>query len=102
MKKYNMKNIMKSAWKFVKANRANGMDEALRMAWYNAKLVVAAQEKHETELRTHTEWKEVGRVVIHGQHCVEQIVVNDSKTKNGKRTLSFFTYEQTCPIEEQD
>lgn len=100
MYQFNKSVIFTTAWKFVKAGRAENIGDGLTKAWYNAKEVKAVNANG--EVHTWGEWHDLGREVVHGSKCIAQAKLWDAKTKNGTRIHSFFTYEQTCLLGEQD
>lgn len=99
---YNMKSIMLSAWRFVKAGRAANIGEGLRKAWANAKAVATATANASGEVHTWSGWRDLEREVVHGSACLFKVKVLDPYTKNGTRVLAFFGEEQTCPLGSQD
>lgn len=101
MKKiYNLSNIMKKAWTLFKANFGS-FAVCLRQAWIDAKAFAKALKDSLVDEEVHTwyGWKELGFEVIHESVNVFQVVVSDARTKNGTRTLSYFTKSQVKPIE---
>ena len=97
---YNKSNILKSAWRFYRANKASNMSEAFTMAWANAKAVKALADAN-GEIRTYSGWQEVGKVVRHGEICKLRLNLY-ACTKSGKYMTCFFTPSQVCDIDEQD
>ena len=100
MKKYDLRSIMRAAWKFFRKG-ISSFALALRMAWANAKTQNAAKVAAEINEETHTwyGWKELGYEVVHESKALYQASVNDPATKSGKRILSFFGASQVQPLE---
>lgn len=61
MRKYNLRNIMRAAWRLYRAGTAS-FSLALRMAWSNEKARHAVQEAAGIAEETHTwaGWKQLG------------------------------------------
>lgn len=96
--KYNLSQIMRSAWEFIRKGAAS-LSEALRMAWSNAKAVRAIQDTIPEEVHTWAGWKSLGYEVIHESKNLAQTVVHDLSTKSGTRKISFFGASQVHPLE---
>lgn len=98
--KFNLRNIMKSAWNF---HRKSGITfaDALKMAWANAKRRNEAKEAAGITETVHSwyEWYARGREVIHESRAVLKVTLLDPLTKSGTRVHSYFTESQTQPIE---
>lgn len=111
MKKYNLSKLMHKAWNlFRKAAKkaAITFSAALKAAWAwlkvqaanAAKVAAAAVEAGITsEYHTWYGWKMNGREVIHDSKAMFQVTVADPTTKSGTRVESYFTIDQTQPIE---
>lgn len=105
---YNMRLVMIRAWSYFRqaaAKRAISFSEALKRAWRWAKAQKANAEKIEAAaaaagidevIHSWVGWRALGRMVIHGEKCVLQVVV-DTPEKGEGRTFrkSFFAYSQT-------
>lgn len=98
--KYNRQQIMKKAHELYRTGRFGTFANALRTSWADAKAVANVQNTY-GEVHTWYAWTLLGREVWHGETAVAKVTVADTKTKNGTRVLSFFTYEQTCEVGEQ-
>lgn len=100
--KYNLRGIMRNAWKFYNYSKENGLNEtfseSLKRAWRNAKIIENAKIEACLKEESHTwySWKELGYVVIHGSIASMKVVVEDTKTKSGTKTLSYFTKSQVA------
>lgn len=99
MKKYNLRNIMITAWKFYRKG-ISSFAMALRMAWSNAKIRNAAKATAQVTEEAHTwsGWKELGYEVKHESKAMFQAVIDDPATKSGKRIVSYFGISQVQPI----
>ena len=99
-KTYNLSNIMKKAWTLFKAEFGT-FAMCLRQAWIDAKAFVKALRAALVDEEVHTwyGWKERGFEVIHESKAVFQVIVSDTRTKTGTRTLSYFAKSQVQPIE---
>lgn len=108
--RYNLKAIMSKAWSLFRQaakKTAISFAEALRRAWKWAK----AQEGNnaridaaitaagiEEEVHSWAGWQALGRMVIHGEKAILQVVVDTPEKGEGKTyRKSFFTYSQTQP-----
>lgn len=98
--KFNLRNIMKSAWSFYRKSDITFAD-ALKMAWANEKkLKTAKAAAGITEtVRSWYAWFAAGREVIHESKAVLKVTLIDPTTKNKTRIHSYFTESQTKPIE---
>ncbi len=95
MRKYNLSQIMRTAWGFFRKGVAS-FAEALRMAWSNAKSHNTAKEAAGIAEETHTwyGWRQLGYEVIHESKCLYQAVIADPATKSGTRKMSYFGMSQ--------
>ena len=77
---------MKRAWKWAKVQEAN-----------RARIEAAAAEASiEEEIHSWAGWQALGRMVIHGEKAILQVVVDTPEKGDGKTyRKSFFTYSQT-------
>lgn len=96
--KYNLTNIMNTAWKLFKHNVADTFSKALKMAWANAKRIAELVAQQTEEVHTWFGWKELGYEVIHESKCLAQVTVYDAKTKSHTRVLSYFGASQVQAI----
>ena len=98
--KYNLSKIMSAAWKIFRKLEIS-FSEALRMAWSNTKIQLAAKEASGVTEETHTwsGWKALGYEVRHESKALYQAVIADPKTKSGRRITSYFGLSQVQPIE---
>ena len=99
MKKYNLSQIMRAAWRFFRKG-AQSFAVALRMAWANAKATGAAKENAgiTEETRTWAGWKALGYEVIHESKALYKVTVNDPATRKGTRIICYFGASQVQPI----
>lgn len=108
MKKINLKALMKKAWSLYRQaakKAAISFSEALRRAWKWAKVqeanrtrieAAAAREGVEEEFHSWAGWQALGRMVIHGEKAILQVVIDTPEKGEGKTyRQSFFTYSQT-------
>ena len=95
--RYNRTQIMAKAHRLYRTGRYGTFANALRLAWADAKAIVAIREEY-GEVRTWYGWTLVGREVIHEQHAIAKVKVADPDTQKGTRVLPFFTYAQTCEL----
>ena len=106
--KYNMKAIMSKAWHiFKKAMKKASItfSEALKRAWRWAKVQEMNHNRIEAaateagiieEIHSWAGWQALGRMVIHGEKAILQVVVDTPENGDGKTyRKSFFTYSQT-------
>ena len=100
MRKYNLKQIMRTAWKFFRKG-AQSFAVALRMAWANAKAHREAKAAAGISEETHTwsGWKNLGFEVIHESKALYKAVMADPTTKSGSRVTCYFGRSQVQPIE---
>ena len=100
MRKYNLKQIMHTAWKFFRKG-AQSFAVALRMAWANAKAHREAKAAAGITEDTHTwsGWKSLGYEVIHESKALYKVVIADPATKSGSRIACYFGFSQVQPIE---
>ena len=100
MRKYNLKQIMRTAWKFFRKG-AQSFAVALRMAWANAKAHREAKAAAGISEETHTwsGWKNLGLEVIHESKALYKAVMADPTTKSGSRVTCYFGRSQVQPIE---
>ena len=100
MKKYNLRHIMRTAWKFFRKG-AQSFAVALRMAWANAKAHREAKAAAGITEDTHTwsGWKSLGYEVIHESKALYKVVIADPTTKSGSRLACYFGASQVRPIE---
>ena len=99
MRKYNLKQIMCTAWKFFRKG-AQSFAVALRMAWANAKAHREAKAAAGITEDTHTwsGWKKLGYEVIHESKAMYKAILNDPATKSGTRITCYFGASQVQPI----
>ena len=83
MRKYNLKQIMHTAWKFFRKG-AQSFAVALRMA--------AAGITEDTH--TWSGWKSLGYEVIHESKALYKVVIADPATKSGNRIACYFGFSQ--------
>lgn len=97
--RYNRKSIMAAAWKIFRKG-VQSFAVALRMAWANAKVHMAAKEAAGITEETHTwsGWKNLGYEVIHESKALYKAILSDPTTKNGKRVTCYFGASQVQPI----
>ena len=97
--KYNRKSIMAAAWKIFRKG-VQSFAVALRMAWANAKVHMAAKEAAGITEETHTwsGWKNLGYEVIHESKALYKAILSDPSTKSGKRVTCYFGASQVQPI----
>lgn len=108
--KINLSKLMRKAWSLYRSaakSAAISFGEALRRAWRwakaqadnTAKIEAAAVEAGiDEELHSWAGWQSLGRMVIHGEKAVLQVVVDTPEKGEGKTyRKSFFTYSQTQP-----
>ena len=97
--KYNLSNIMRSAWTIFRKG-VQSFAVALRMAWANAKAHNAAKAEAGISEETHTwaGWKNLGFEVIHESKALYKAVISDPATKSGKRVTCYFGASQVQPI----
>lgn len=108
--KYNLKAIMTKAWSlYWSAAKKNPVTfgEALRRAWMWAKAqngnaarieAAATAAGIDEEMHSWAGWQTMGRMVIHGEKAILQVVVDTPERGDGKTyRKSFFTYSQTQP-----
>ena len=102
--KYNLSKLMKKAWALYRGKKANmTFGEALRRAWKWAKAQNGNAARIEAagideEMHSWKGWQAMGRMVIHGEKAVLQVVVDTPERGDGKTyRKSFFTYSQTQP-----
>lgn len=108
MKRYDLSRLMKKAWTiFKRAARkvAVTFSAALKKAWEwlkvqdsNRKAIEAAAVEAgygEQIVHTWNGWANLGRMVVHGERAVFQVVISDPTTKTGSRIQSYFIREQT-------
>lgn len=95
MRKYNLRNIMRAAWRFYRAGTVS-FSLALRMAWSNEKARHAAQEAVGIAEETHTwaGWKQLGYEVRHESKALYQTIIADPDTKSDTRKTSYFGRSQ--------
>ena len=103
MKKYtttDKREVMVRAWRLFRANRFGTFATCLKMAWEDVKAIRAAkaEAKVNEPVKTYIEWQAMGREVAHGLTNLFKVVLNDAKTKNGKRVNVFFGYTQTVAL----
>lgn len=109
--KYNLRAIMSKAWSYFRQaakKAAISFSEALRRAWKWAKAaegnrakIAAAVEAAgiDEEIHSWYGWKALGRMVIHGEKAILQVMVDTPEKGEGKTFLkSLFTYSQTQEI----
>lgn len=103
MKKYNLKSIMHNAWTLFRKG-VETFAAALRMAWNNAKIQIAAKAESEVTEETHTwaGWKALGFEVRHGSTAIYSVMVADPATKTGYRKKAYFGASQVQPIPVQE
>ena len=99
MRKYNLRGIMKAAWRLYRSGTAY-FSLALRIAWANEKARHAAQEAAGITEETHTwaGWKKLGYEVRHQSKAIYQATITDHATKSGTRKTSYFGRSQVQPI----
>ena len=99
MRKYNLKQIMCTAWKFFHKG-AQSFAVALRMAWANAKAHREAKAAAGITEDTHTwsGWKKLGYEVIHESKAMYKAILADPATKSGTRVTCYFGASQVQPI----
>lgn len=99
MSKYNLRNIMATAWKIFRKG-VKSFAEALRMAWANAKALHKAKKEAQISEETHTwsGWKALGFEVVHESKALYKATINDPATKSGKRTVCYFGVSQVQRI----
>lgn len=108
MKRYDLSVLMRKTWAiFKKAARkvAVTFSAALTLAWKwlkcqdgNRKAVEAAAVEAgygDQIVHTWNGWANLGRMVVHGERAVFQVVISDPTTKTGSRIQSYFIREQT-------
>lgn len=100
MKKFNLSQIMRAAWRFFRKG-VQSFSVALRMAWANAKTTKTAKEASGITEETHTwaGWKALGFEVIHESKALYKVVIGDPSTKSGTRVTCYFGASQVHPIE---
>ena len=100
MKQYNLRSIMRTAWKFFRKG-IESFATALRMAWANAKAHNAAKAEAGVKEETHTwaGWRDLGYEVIHESKAMYKAVLADPSTKSGSRMTCYFGESQVRPIE---
>ena len=107
---YNMRLVMLRAWRFFRqaaAKKAIDFSEALKKAWRWAKAQRTNREKVESAaaaagieevIHSWAGWRALGRMVIHGERAVLQVVVDTPERGEGRTfRKSFFVYSQTQP-----
>ena len=107
MKKYNMSNIMKAAWRIYR-KAAVSFAEALHRAWLSAKaepinaarIAAAKAAAGVTEdVNTWAAWKALGYEVIHGSKALFQtVLIYGSKGDGATYKASFFSRSQVAAI----
>ena len=99
MKKYNLRHIMHTAWKFFRKG-VHSFSEALRLAWANAKAHREAKAAAGITEDTHTwaGWRNLGYEVIHESKALYKVVLADPATKSGTRVTCYFGASQVQPI----
>ena len=97
--RYNRKSIMAAAWKIFRKG-VQSFAAALRMAWANAKVHMAAKAAAGITEETHTwsGWKNLGYEVIHESKALYKAILSDPTTKSGKRVTCYFGASQVQPI----
>ncbi len=100
MKQYNLKSIMRSAWRIFR-NGIGSFASALRMAWANAKAHNQAKADAGITEPSHTwyGWRELGFEVIHESKSLYRVIVFDPTTKSGTRTVCYFGASQVRELE---
>jgi hypothetical protein len=102
--KYNVRNIMRNAWKLFKSGKVETFAESLHRAWIcekaipvNAEIVRKAKADAgvEEECKTWFGWKEAGFMVAHGSKCLFQAsLIYGSKGDGAMYKASFFGRSQ--------
>ena len=100
MKQYNLRSIMRAAWKIFRKG-IESFAAALRMAWANAKAHNAAKAEAGIKEETHTwaGWRDLGYEVIHESKAMYKASLLDPATKSGNRMTCYFGASQVRPIE---
>lgn len=100
MKKYNLSQIMQSAWTIFRKG-VESFAVALRMAWANAKAHNIAKAAAGITEETHTwaGWKRLGMEVIHESKALYKAILSDPTTRSGTRITCYFGASQVQPIE---
>lgn len=101
MKKYDLRSIMKTAWRFFRKG-IQSFAAALRMAWANAKASNAARAAAGIKEEAHTwsGWRNLGYEVIHESKALYKATVIDPSTKSGTRIVCYFGASQVQAIAE--
>ena len=83
MKKYNLRQIMRAAWKLYRKG-VQRFAVALRLAWANAKVhnVAKAESGISEETNTWAGWRDLGYGVAHGSTALYKAIFNDPATKS--------------------
>ena len=99
MKKYNLRQIMRAAWKLYRKG-VQRFAVALQLAWANAKAHNAAKAEAGISEETHTwaGWRDLGYEVIHESKALHHAILSDPATKNGTRVSCYFGASQVQPI----
>lgn len=105
---YNLKALMSKAWNIYRKaakKAAITFSEALKRAWKWAKVQASNAARIEAaiaengiieEVHSWAGWQALGRMVIHGEKAIMQVVVDTPENGDGKTyRKSFFTYSQT-------
>ena len=100
MRKYNLKQIMRAAWKIFRKG-VQSFAVALRLAWANAKAHNEAKAAAGITEDTHTwaGWRDLGYEVIHESRALYKVVLADPAAKSGTRLTCYFGASQVRPIE---
>lgn len=100
MKRYNLRSIMKTAWRFFRKGVEN-FAVALRLAWANAKAHNIAKDTAGIQEETHTwaGWLDLGYEVIHESKALYKAILSDPATKSGTRVTCYFGASQVQPLQ---
>ena len=94
MNKYNLRSIMRAAWRLYRSGTDSFSLALRKFAWANEKARHAAQE----ESHTWAGWKKLGHEVRHQSKAIYQATITDPATKSGTRKTSYFGRSQVQPI----
>lgn len=106
--KYNLRKIMLRAWRIYRENEELSFAESLHRAWLSAKAepinearIAEAKEAAgiTEETRTWSEWKQLGREVIHGMKALFGAeLIWGSRGDGSTYKARFFGLSQTCEM----